>query len=64
MSERKPKRLQPVKTDVEFVTHLRGELAERFVLAAQQRQVRPVDLAANILETVTKDDLFAAVLDG
>jgi hypothetical protein len=32
--------------------------------SSEQRQVRPVDLAANILETVIKDDLFAAVLDG
>ncbi len=49
---------------IEFMVVLGDDLAKRFIIAAEQRQVRPVDLAANILETVIKDDLFIAVLDG
>jgi hypothetical protein len=62
MSERMSDRLVGFK--IEFMVVLGDELAKRFITAAEQRQVRPVDLAANILETVIKDDLFAAVLDG
>jgi hypothetical protein len=42
---------------------LKNGLAERLIQEAAARSREPVDLLAEIVETVIKDDLFAAVLD-
>jgi hypothetical protein len=51
------------RTNIEFSGELRGDLAERFRKECERRKIEPATLAADILETVIKDDLFAAVLD-
>lgn len=48
---------------LDFEGQLRGELATRFAVEAERRQQSPAELAADILEAVITDDLFAAVLD-
>lgn len=49
--------------EIEFAGTLRNRLAQKFAAEAERRNLTPAELAADILETVIKDDLFAAVLD-
>jgi hypothetical protein len=51
------------KAEIDFEGQLRGRLAERFRKECEKRKIEPAALAADILETVIRDDLFAAVLD-
>lgn len=48
---------------IDFKGALLNELAHRFAEEAEKRGISPAALAADILETVIRDDLFAAVLD-
>ena len=50
--------------EIEFSGELSGDLADRFRRECERRKIDPATLAADILETVIRDDLFAAVLDG
>lgn len=49
--------------EIDFEGQLRGALARRFAKEAAARQLDPAALAAVILETVIRDNLFVAVLD-
>jgi hypothetical protein len=49
---------------IKFDGTLRGKLAQKFYIEAQRRGRSPAELGADILETVIRDNLFAAVLDG
>jgi hypothetical protein len=42
---------------------LRGTVAAKLLSAAIQRNCKPVDLLADVIETVCNDDLFDAVID-
>lgn len=48
-----------IRLDIE----LSGALASRLIAEADRRSLRPIDVMADVIETVIKDDLFAAVLD-
>jgi len=50
---------EPIYIELE----LRGPLAERVRRQADKSGTTPVELMADIIETVIEDDLFAAVLD-
>ncbi len=42
---------------------LRGNAAAALINAAMARQQRPVDLLADAIEAICRDNLFAAVID-
>lgn len=48
---------------IAFSGQLRGALAEKFAAECKRRGCEPAALAADLLEMVIKDDLFAAILD-
>lgn len=54
-------KLEPGDIAVEIV--LRGPLAKKLRAEARKRRRRPVDLFADLVESVLEDDLVAAVLD-
>lgn len=47
-----------------FEGELRSSLAERFATEAERRGKSPAELAADLLQAIIEDNLFAAVLDG
>lgn len=49
--------------ELEVELTMRGDIASALINAAMARKMRPIDLLADIIETVCKDDLFAAVVD-
>ncbi len=53
----------PRPARIYFDGELRGDLAERFRGECERRNIDPAVLAADILETVIRDNLFAAILD-
>jgi hypothetical protein len=50
-------------TAIDFSGQLRGALAASFRRECERRGCEPAALAADILETVIRDNLFSAVLD-
>lgn len=55
---------EAMRTALRFEGELRNRPAERFAAEAKRRGVTPAELAADLLETIIKDNLFAVVLDG
>jgi hypothetical protein len=55
------KRRDGPEFDVELT--LRGSVASALINAAFARNMRPIDLLANVIEMVCQDDMFNAVLD-
>ncbi len=57
--------LRPVLGDheLEITMTLRGPLAAGLLTEAKKRKRRPIDVLADVVETVIKDDLFKAVLE-
>lgn len=50
-------------TILDFSGSMKGSLADRFEAEAKKRGITLAELAADIIETVARDDLFAAILD-
>jgi hypothetical protein len=49
--------------ELEITMTLRGPLAAALLSEARRRKRRPVDVLADVVETIIQDDLFAAVLE-
>ena len=52
-----------VAIEIDFEGQLRGEQAKRLIEHADRYKKEPVELLADIIETVLNDDLVTAVLD-
>lgn len=52
------------RTILDISAVIRDEAADRLIAECERRNISPTILTNRILETVIKDDLFAAVLDG
>jgi hypothetical protein len=50
-------------TELDIHMTLKNEFAKQFSDECRRRRVRPVDLMADIIETVIADNLFTAILD-
>lgn len=49
--------------EIEITLTLRGEVAAALINAALARRARPVDILADTLEAICRDQLFDAILD-
>lgn len=52
-----------LRGEIEVFTTLRNDLARKLLVAAKERAVEPVELLADIVETVLGENLIDAVLD-
>ena len=58
-----PSLVQPKRTVIDASFSMSGKMAERFAEEARRRNRTPAALAADLLETIVRDDLFSTVLD-